>query len=93
MVLSSCFSEMLEEEYGMENLLETPANITYIPSFKRKPSKERIESGEGHSIKLLFITSKIWLQFWAVDYSTEPQPLPLARGNRFHGIPQPFEFK
>jgi len=39
-----------------------------------------IESEEGQAITLLFITSKIWLQFWAVDYSTEPQPLRLPRG-------------
>jgi hypothetical protein len=39
MVLSSCFSEMLEEEYGMENLLETPANITYLLSKENQVKK------------------------------------------------------
>jgi hypothetical protein len=37
--LSSCFSEMLEEEYGMENLPETTANITYLLSNENQVKK------------------------------------------------------
>jgi hypothetical protein len=38
-VFGSCFSEMLKEEYGLENLPEILANTTYLPSNESQVKK------------------------------------------------------
>jgi hypothetical protein len=38
-VFGSCFSKMLKEEYGMENLPEILANTLYIPSNENQVKK------------------------------------------------------
>jgi hypothetical protein len=38
-VFGSCFSEILKEKYGMENLPEILANTTYFPSNESQVKK------------------------------------------------------